>query len=136
MEGMISDLSDELKRMGMTCRKVKLTLWLQDGHSVEKVLVMKKPAAEARLLFRRIADFLESLVIESPVVAFLLAIPDPVPGEGDQEGLFRKRSIFAERLEGIRAYFDARYGYSPIMRIEQGERGSRLPERRFRFTDV
>ena len=47
MEGMVAGLSDELNRMRLACRKVKLILFLQDGSSLEKALVMKKPTAEA-----------------------------------------------------------------------------------------
>ena len=46
MEGMVAGLSDELTRMRLACRKVRLILFLQDGSSLEKSLVMKKPTAE------------------------------------------------------------------------------------------
>jgi hypothetical protein len=136
MADMVAGLSDELNRMRLACRKVQLTLFLQDGCSLEKALVMKKPTAEARHILGRLSDFLEYLVVKSPVASFRLSVPDPVCASGDQEDLFRKRSVFAERLEGIKAYFDSRYGYTPVMRIEEGEERSRLPERRFRFTSV
>jgi hypothetical protein len=97
---------------------------------------MKKPAAEAQPILIRLFDFLEYLTLESPVVSFRISIPDPAPLEGDQEDLFRKRSVFAERLEGIKAYLDACYGYTPLVRIEEREEESRLPERRYRFIDV
>ena len=97
---------------------------------------MKKPTAEVRSILLRLFDFLEYLTLESPIVSFRLSVSDPAPLEGDQEDLFRKRSVFAERLEGIKAYLDARYGYTPLMRVEEREETSRLPERKFRFTDV
>jgi nucleotidyltransferase/DNA polymerase involved in DNA repair len=136
MEDMVAGLSDELNRMRLACRKVHLTLFLQDGCSLEKVLVMKKPTAEARHILERLSAFLEYLVVKSPVASFRLSVPDPVADQGDQEDLFRMRSVFAERLEGIRAYFDSRYGHTPVMKIEKGDERSRLPERRFRFTSV
>jgi hypothetical protein len=122
--------------MRLECRKAKLVLFLQDGSVLEKILVMKKPTAEARRILGRLSDFLACLAAPSPVVSFRLSIPDPVAASGDQEDLFRKRPAFAERLEGIKAYLDSRYGYTPVMRIEEGEERSRLPERRFRFTSV
>ena len=136
MEDMVAGLSDELGRMRLACRKVRLILFLQDGSSLEKALVMKKPTAEGTHILGRLSAFLEYLVVKSPVVSFRLSVPDPVAASGDQEDLFRKRSVFAERLEGIKAYFDALYGHTPVMRIEEGEERSRLPERRFRFTSV
>ncbi len=136
MEEMVAELSDELARMGMASRKISVILWLGKGHSVEKCLVMKKPSAEATHILRRVSDFLESLSLEDPVASFRIALPDPTPVEGDQADLFRRKSVFAERLEGIRAYFNARYGYTPLMKVEEREGHSRLPERRFRFADV
>jgi DNA polymerase-4 len=136
METMVAALSDELNHMRMVSRNISLILWLRDGRSVEKLLVMKEPSAEARHIVGRISAFLESLLLDNPIVSFRIALPDPVPFEGDQTDLFRTKSVFAERLEGIRSYFNARYGYTPLMKVEEGEAHSRLPERRFRFADV
>jgi DNA polymerase IV len=133
---MITQLLQELNRMRMACRNVKLTLYLQDGRSFERMLVMKKPAAEGGRILVRLLELLDRLAVESPIISFRLSLPDPVPFEGDQEDLFQTRSIFAERLENIRGYFDARYGYTPLMRVEEQETDSRLPERWFRFTHV
>jgi nucleotidyltransferase/DNA polymerase involved in DNA repair len=136
MGTMVAELSVELNRMHMVCRKIEVMLSLQDGRLLERILVMKKPTAEVQSILVRLFDFLEYLTLESPIVSFRLSIPDPAPLEGDQEDLFRRRSVFAERLDGIKAYLDARYGYTPLMRIEEREGASRLPERKFRFTDV
>jgi nucleotidyltransferase/DNA polymerase involved in DNA repair len=136
MEGMVADLSGELKRMHMGARKIIITLWLQNGRTVERNLVMKKPSAEARNILARIADSLERLAVESPVISFRVAITDPVTSEEEQEGLFRTKSIFAERLDSIKSYFNALYGSTPIMKIEKVDEQSRLPERRYRFADL
>jgi nucleotidyltransferase/DNA polymerase involved in DNA repair len=136
VEGMVAGLSDELNRMGLACRKVSLVLFLQDGSVLEKALVMKKPTAEGTRILGRLSDFLEHLAAPSPVASFRLSIPDPAAASGDQEDLFRKRSVSVERLEGVKAYFEARDGHCPVMRIEEGEGCVRLPERRFRFTSV
>jgi len=133
---MAAEVSDELSRMHMACRKIGLMLSLQDGRVLEKTFVMKKPTTEVRSMLVRLFDFLEYLLLESPIVSFRMSVLDPAPLEGDQEDLFRKKSVFAERLEGIKAYLDACYGYTPLMRVEAGDEESRLPERRFRFTDV
>ncbi len=94
MEGMVAGLADELGRMRLVCRKVKLVLFLQDGVRLEKALVMKKPTAEARHILARLSSFLEYLVVKSPVASFRISVPDPAPDSGDQEDLFRKRSVF------------------------------------------
>ena len=132
----VGELSDELSRMHMACRKIEVMFSLHNGRLLEKILVLKKPTAEVQPILVRLFDFLEYLTLESPVVSFRISIPDPAPLEGDQEDLFRKKSVFAERLEGIKSYLDACYGYTPLVRIEEREEESRLPERRYRFIDV
>ena len=57
MEDMVAGLSDELNRMRLACRKVQLILFLQDGCSLKKALVMKKPTAEARHILGRLSAF-------------------------------------------------------------------------------
>jgi len=133
---MAAELSDELNHLRMMARKVSITLWLQNGKSLEKVIVMKRPSADASHLSRVISDFLESLHLDNPVVSLHIALPGLAGVEGDQGDLFRRKSAFAERLEGIKSYFNARYGYIPIMKVEGGDEHSRLPERRFRFADL
>lgn len=134
-EGMVVELSDELRQLRMIARKISITLWLQNGRSLEKLLVMKKPSADPSQIFRGISDFLQSLHLDNPVVSLHISLPNPVAPLGDQGDLFRKKSAFAERLEGITSYFNARYGYTPLMKIEEEEH-SRLPERRYRFADL
>ncbi len=136
VESMVGGLSDELRRMRLACRKAALALFFRDGSSLEKTLVMKKPTAEARLIAGRLCSFLEHIEAASPVTSFRLSIPEPVAARGDQEDLFRKRSASTERLQAVRAYFEARDGQCPVMRIEENEEKVRLPERRFRFTNV
>lgn len=136
MEDMILGLSDELRRMRMTCRKMEITLFLQSGNPVEKALVIKKPTHEAKAMAARLLGVLEGLALESPVVSLKVSIPDPAFAQGDQEGLFRRKSLFLERLEGVKAYLQARYGHTSLVTVEEGDRHARLPERRFRFVDV
>ena len=120
----------------MVARKISITLWLDNGRPLEKLVVMKKPSADPSQLSRAISDFLESLHLDNPVMSLRICLPGPVTLSGDQGDLFRKKSAFAERLEGIKSYFNARYGHTPLMKVEHGEEHSRLPERRFRFADL
>ncbi len=136
MEGLLSELAEELGRMRMACRKIEASFRLQGGGGLKKAIVMKKPAGRADEVLARLSDFLESLTLDGPVVALRLAIPEPVFADGEQEGLFRKRSAFLERLDGVRSYFNARYGHMPILKVEEGDTYSRLPERQLRFVDA
>jgi DNA polymerase-4 len=136
MEGLLADLAGELCRMRMACRKIEVSLRLQGGGVLKKALVMKKPTGRAKDILARLSDFLETLTLDGPVVSLRLSIPDPVFSDGDQESLFRKKSALLERLQGVRSYFNARYGHTPLLKVEEGDGSSRLPERRFRFVDA
>ncbi len=133
---MVNELSDELALIGMSCRKIALSLYLGNKAVIERTFVMKKPTARPAPMLVRLSECLASLPLDSPVVAIALSVPEPALPQRDQENLFWNRSVFVERLEGIRAYFNARYGDTPLMRVEEGEEHTRLPERRFRFVDA
>jgi hypothetical protein len=133
---MVGELSGELSVIGMSCRKIGLSLCLENRTVIERTFVMKKPTARPAPMLMRLSECLGALALDSPVVSIAISVPAPALPQRDQENLFWRRSAFAERLEGIRAYFNARYGDTPLMRIEAGEEHSRLPERRFRFVEV
>lgn len=133
---MVGELSGELSMIGMSCRKIGLTLRLENRTVIERTFVMKKPTARPAPMLMRLSECLGALALDSPVISITITVPDPALPQRNQENLFWRRSAFAERLEGIRAYFNARYGDNPLMRIEEAETYTRLPERRFRFVEV
>jgi DNA polymerase-4 len=133
---MVGELSGELSAIGMSCRKIGLSLFLENRTIVERTFVMKKPTARVAPMLMRLSECLGALALDSPVISIAISVPDPVLPQSNQENLFWRRSAFAERLEGIRAYFNARYGDTPLMRIEEAEAYTRLPERRFRFVGI
>jgi hypothetical protein len=135
-DDMVCALSWELNKMHLLARKVTVILTFQNGQSLEKQLVMKEPSAESSHLALRISDFVDRLIIEDPIVSMRIAVVDPITAKSDQGDLFRKKAIFAERLEGIKDYFSALYGFAPLMRVEEGDSQSRLPERRYRYADA
>jgi DNA polymerase IV len=135
-DDMIRALSSELKKMHLVSRKAAVMLTFQNGRCFEKQLIMKELSAESSHLALRVNDFIDHLVIENPIASFRIAIVDPVSAESEQGDLFRKKSLFTDRLEGIKDYFSALYGFAPLMRIEEGDSQSQLPERRFKFADA
>jgi nucleotidyltransferase/DNA polymerase involved in DNA repair len=135
-EEMIRILSGDLIKLRLLSRKITIMLTFQNGQYLEKQLVMKEPSAESAHLALRVSGCMHRLVIDSPVICLRIAIIDPIPVEREQDDLFRKSAQFSERLEGIRDYFSAFYGFAPLMRAEECDSQSRLPERRFRFADA
>jgi nucleotidyltransferase/DNA polymerase involved in DNA repair len=133
---MVGALSGELGLIGMSCRKMAFSLCLENRTVIERTFVMKKPTARPGPMLMRLSECLGTLALDSPVISIALSIPDPAAPQRSQENLFWRRSAFVERLDGIRAYFNARYGETPLMRIEAAEEHSRLPERRFRFVEA
>jgi DNA polymerase-4 len=136
IENMIAELSDELNRLRMTARKISITLWLQNGRSLKKLLDLKRPSADPGHISRVVSGFLESFLLENPVISLCIALPDPALPKNDYGDLFRRKSVFANRLEKIRSYFNVRYGCTPPMKVKGREEHPRLPERRFRFADL
>ena len=138
----LAELSSELKEMGKVCRKLKVTLNLQDrkqdrqDRNVERTFVLKNPTAEAKEMLARIVNGLEGMTIEGPVTGFTLSVSDLSADAGMQEYLFRKRAVLSEKLKGVKGYLEAMYGYTPLFMVREGEGNSLLPERKFVFSEI
>jgi DNA polymerase IV len=135
-EEMIHILSGELKNMRLLSRKITITLTFQNGQCLEKQLIMQEPSAVSAHFALCVSDCINRLVIESPVICLRICIIDPIPVEKGQSDLIRKRPQFSEKLEGIGDYFSVFHGFASLMRAEESDSLSRLPERRFRFADA
>ena len=144
----LAELSSELKEMGKVCRKLKVTLNLQDrkqnrqgrqdrqDKNVERTFVLKNPTAEAKEMLARIVNGLEGMRIEGPITGFTLSVSDLSADAGIQEYLFRKRAVLSEKLKGVKGYLEAMYGYAPLFMVREGEGNSLLPERKFVFSKI
>jgi DNA polymerase IV len=136
LEGLTEELAAELKQARWLCRKLKLILDLDNGGVVEKTAVFKHPTGDAKEMLRRIDSLLEHVALESPICGVRLRVSEVSVVQVEQESLFRRRPDFLKKLEGVRDYLDALYGYAPLFRIEEDDGNSRLPERRYMFREV
>jgi DNA polymerase IV len=132
----VEELVAELKQAQWSCRKLKLMLDLDNGAIIEKIAVFKHPTRDAKEMLLRIGNILDRVALASPIRGVRLRVSEVSVAEVQQESLFRRRSDFLEKLEGIKDYLDALYGYTPLFRIEEDDKNSRLPERRFVFREV
>ncbi len=144
----LAELSSELKRMDKVCRRLKVTLNLQDMKqgrkqgtkqdmkNVGRTLVLKNPTAEAKEMLARIVNWLEGITIGSAVTGFALTLSDLSVDAGTQEHLFRRRAVLAEKLKGVKGYLEALYGHAPLFMVREGEGNSLLPERKFVYAEI
>jgi DNA polymerase IV len=132
----LAELSSELKEMGKICRKLKVTLNLQDRKNIERTFVLKNSTAEAKEMLARIVNGLEGMKIEGFIAGFTLSVSDLSTDAGIQEYLFRKRAVLSEKLKGVKGYLEAMYGYTPLFMVREGEGNSLLPERKFVFSKI
>jgi DNA polymerase IV len=136
MEGLLDGLAGELKQARWLCRKLTVTLYLDNGAIAEKTAVFKHPTRDAKEMLARVKSLIASVALESPICGARLRVCQVSAAEVEQESLFRRRPDFLKKLEGIRDYLDAMYGYTPLFKIEENDKDSRLPERRFVFREV
>lgn len=134
--GLLDELAAELGQARWLCRKLTVTLDLDNGAVAEKTAVFKHPTRDAKEMATRVRNLLASLALESPICGARLRVCQVSAAEVEQEGLFRRQPDFLKKLEGIRDYLDALYGYTPLFKIEEDDKDSRLPERRFVFREV
>jgi nucleotidyltransferase/DNA polymerase involved in DNA repair len=135
MGGSLDAACAELARMGRSCRKIRIVLSLQSGGHLECSLMMKHATDAKRAMLERVMSALSSLAIETAITGFRLSLSG-LSRTGEQEGLFKKRPGLAQTLEGVKEYLSARYGEPTLFRVEEGEKDSRLPERRYVFREV
>lgn len=136
LEGLLKELAAELKQAGWSCRKFKLVLDLDNRRGVEKTAVFKRPTRDAEEMLTRARSLIDRVAVESPIRGLRLQISEVAFAEIEQESLFRRRPDFQKKLEGVKDYLDALYGYTPLFRVEEDDKDSRLPERRFVFREV
>lgn len=136
IEGLLDELAAELGQTRWLCRKLAVTLKLDNGAVAEKTAVFKRPTRDAKEMLTRVRNLFASLALESPISGARLRICQVSAAEVEQESLFRRRPDFLKKLEGVRDYLDALYGYTPLFKVEEDDKDSRLPERRFVFREV
>ena len=132
----LAGMCRQLRATGMACRALKVILFFENKSRNEKTFAFKNPADSEKDMLSRVLDFLEGATLKGPVTGFRVSIPEMCRKEGSQETLFRKRPAFSERLEGVKGYCAAKFGYTPLFVVEERDKDSRLPERRFIVREV
>lgn len=136
LEVLLEGLEAELKQARWLCRKLKLMLNLDNGGWVERTAVFKNPTRDAKEMLRRAGVILDRIALESPIRSVRLQVSEVSLAEVEQESLFRRRPDFQKKLESVKDYLNILYGYTPLFRVDEGDKDSRLPERRFVFREV
>jgi DNA polymerase IV len=129
VEGLVA----ELNGLGRQCRKVRLVLTLDNGGVFARDSVLHRPTVSADEIQRRILSTMESVTFGSPIVGILLVASALSCREEKQEGLFRGLSNRPGSFGAIRGFLVAKYGQMPVVRIEEQQEGTYLPEKKFLF---
>jgi DNA polymerase IV len=126
----------ELNGLGRQCRKVRLVLTLDNGEALARDFVLHRPTVSADEIGRRILSTMESITFGSPVVGIVLVASALSCREERQEGLFRGLSSRPGSFSAIRGFLTAKYGQMPVVRIEEQQEGTYLPEKKFLFVPL
>lgn len=132
----LEEIVSELRETGRSCRKLRLVLYIPNREHVEATVILKKPADSKEGMLSRVMNTVPCMILGGPISGFRLSVSDLCKNAGEQESLFRKRHLLNEKLEGVKGYLTARYGESPLFKVEEGEKDTRLPERRYVFKKV
>ncbi|MGA3175550.1 MAG: hypothetical protein ABSE25_14165 [Syntrophorhabdales bacterium] len=124
----------ELRKTGRSCRRIDMVLSLRSGKRLECSLMMKDAANSEERILERVMAYLSSLAIGSAVKGISLSLSD-LSRTGEQESLFGKAHL-RKKIEGARHYLRERYGEPTLFRVEEAEKDSRLPERRYVFKEA
>lgn len=132
----LGEITSELKKIGHACRKLSLLLYFHGKECANLTLTFKDPTYSAEEILSRVMNSVSCMIIKGPIYGCRLSASVLSKTTGDQEGLFRKRHDLNEKLQGVKGYLATRYGQSTLFRVEEGEKDSRLPERRYVFKKV
>lgn len=132
----VDETMRELEETGQGCRMASLSLCLHDGRSVERRFVVRSSGTAKEDLLLRMGAWLESLVLPAPVVRSVVSVPETFPERQDQGSLFTKQFRHTEAMRFIRGFLKAKYGAMPLVRAEEDDPHSPLPERRFLFREA
>lgn len=115
---------------GSGVRAVRVQLLLEGQQSWERVIPLKGVISEPAHLIAVIADRLRQASLGGPVVEIVLEATGRSSAIARQHTLPTLRSWQAQRLASAIRELTQRYGVSPIYRVVEVERWSRIPERR------
>ena len=132
----LGEISLQLRRTGKACRTLRTIFLLENGDRDERTFIFKSPVDGEKEMLARVLDGIEGITLESPVEGFTLSVAEISRKEGNQENLFWRKALLSERLEGVKGYLEAKFGYTPLFTIEEGDEDSRLPERKFIIREV
>ena len=141
LERMALTLADRLRLGGLACRRVSLTLHLEDGSERQGSIAPREPLAGSAGLTRILRDlarqaFLSPMAEVTCGVAGIEAVLEGVlPASGRQLDLFAHGDGQMERLQQVLRDLATRHGPGCFYRVSWLDGEVPLPERRFRLEE-
>ena len=130
------EITTEMAKGRRSCRVLRLVLHLMNNKAIERQWIMHVPTSSKEEMVRRIMDGLMAMSLESPIRGFTVYVRGLTRREPVNDTLFAEKSREREGLRGVKDYLRAKYGSLPLVKVEETDPHSRLPERRFVFVEA
>jgi len=129
---LLAALCRELQARWQCCRRLTVTLSLENGEARQEELHLKEPSSSSTVLSRRLVPCVERLVGVVPVEELRLTASDLCGGEGRQSSFLDGPPRATTRFREAVGVLQQRYGSGVVKKVVT-RRGGRLPEERFTF---
>lgn len=133
---LVEELVVRLQVDGKMARELALVLWLEDGATREKAVVLRQATASASHLSQAARELLASMQVSCGVAGVEIGLGGIVVGEARQLTLFDREPVAQDRLQAVVRDLIARYGEGCFHFARLVDPDARLPERRFERRQV
>lgn len=122
----------ELERRWQCCRRVKLTLRLEDGTIEQEVIRFQDPVSSEEVMKGRLSSCIETLGLTAPVEELRLEVSDLCAESGRQSSFLENRRWSVTQLQEAVRLLQQRYGRDVVKKVVSRKSG-RVPEGTFMF---
>jgi DNA polymerase-4/protein ImuB len=117
-------------------RCVRLRATTEDDRLWERVQVLREPSGDRERIWHALRPLLEYAQYPGPLATLELELAGLTAESGRQPSLLdAERVRRREQLDDMVRHLKVRYGLSPVARVVEVERWSRIPERRWALMD-
>ena len=117
-------------------RSLRLRAVTEDERLWERIQVLREPSGDRERLWHALRPLLEYAMLPGPIAELELELGGLTTESGRQPSLLdRERVRRREHMDEMVRHLKVRYGHSPVARMVEVERWSRIPERRWALMD-
>jgi nucleotidyltransferase/DNA polymerase involved in DNA repair len=135
-QAMILELSIRLRTKELAARELRLLLYTENGATHKEQITIRQPTGDPKRLAYIVDQLISRAEIQQGVTELEVILTDLIPSVGQQLDLFVHQTGQEGRLHEVLKNLVARYGANCFYRVSLINRGTHLPERRFRLKRV